>query len=114
MSLIYKICDTAIWKDAVTEGRFRGAGIDLEDGYIHFSTASQVEETAQRHYRNRPDLVMVAVETDGLDIVWESSRGGDLFPHLYADLPVASAVSVVPLTCDENGVPRPDGGYPAE
>ena len=113
MSIIYKICDTAIWDEAVAGGRFRGAGIDLDDGYIHFSTASQVEETAQRHFRNRPDLVLIAIETEGLDIMWEPSRGGDLFPHLYTDLPVASAVSVVPLICDDDGVPRPEGGYPA-
>jgi uncharacterized protein (DUF952 family) len=54
----------------------------------------------------------VAIETDGLDIIWEPSRGGDLFPHLYTDMPVSSAISVTPLTCDADGVPMPDGGYP--
>ena len=113
MSIVYKICDTAIWDAARTKGAFSGAGIDLEDGFIHFSTASQVEETARRHFRNRSGLVLVAVDTDGLDIAWEPSRGGDLFPHLYGDLPVASAISVRPLVCDDEGVPTPDGGYRA-
>ena len=111
MSIIYKICDAAIWDTAETKGAFAGAGIDLEDGFIHFSTASQVAETARRHFRNRPGLVLVAVETEALDIVWEPSRGGELFPHLYSDLPIASAISVVALVCDEDGVPTPAGGY---
>jgi uncharacterized protein (DUF952 family) len=112
MRVIYKICDAVIWEDARKKGLFAGAGIDLEDGFIHFSTASQVAETARRHFRNRPGLVLVAVATDGLDIIWEPSRGGDRFPHLYTVLPVASAISVTPLTCDDDGVPVPDGGYP--
>jgi uncharacterized protein (DUF952 family) len=112
MSMIYKICDAAIWEKAMGKGVFAGAGIDLEDGYIHFSTAAQVAETARRHFRDQASLVLVAVETDGLDVVWEPSRGGDLFPHLYTDLPVSSAVSVTMLTCDEQGVPVPEGGYP--
>ena len=111
MSIIYKICDVAIWKAAEESRVFSGAGIDLEDGFIHFSTASQVEETARRHFRNRSGLVLVAVATDGLDIAWEPSRGGELVPHLHSDLPVASAISVTPLICDADGVPTPEGGY---
>ena len=112
MSIIYKICDAAIWEEARETGVFAGAGIDLADGFIHFSTASQVAETAQRHFRHQTNLVLVAIETDGLDIIWEPSRGGDLFPHLYTDMPVSSAISVTALTCDADGVPMPDGGYP--
>jgi len=111
MSLIYKICDAQLWNDAVAKGVFAGAGIDLEDGFIHFSTAAQVAETARRHFLHRTDLVLVAIDTTGLEIVWEPSRGGDLFPHLYSDMPASRAVSVMPLTCDEDGVPRPKGGY---
>ena len=112
MSIIYKICDAAIWEKACKKGVFAGAGIDLADGFIHFSTAAQVAETAQRHFRDQTNLVLVAVETDGLDVVWEPSRGGDLFPHLYTDLPVTSAVSVTMLICDADGVPMPEDGYP--
>lgn len=112
MSIVYKICDAALWDEAVATGVFAGARIDLEDGFIHFSTAAQVAETARRHFRDRSGLVLVAIETDGLDMVWEPSRGGDLFPHLYASLPVTSAVSVTTLACDDDGVPQPEGGYP--
>ena len=59
MSIIYKICDAAIWEKAMGKGVFAGAGIDLEDGYIHFSTAAQVAETARRHFRDQASLVLV-------------------------------------------------------
>ena len=111
MTRIYKICPSELWKDAEANGVFKGAAIDLEDGYIHFSTATQAEETARRHFLNQDDLVLVTINTAQLDITWEPSRGGDLFPHLYADLPTSAAVHVTPLACDENGVPKPPEGW---
>jgi uncharacterized protein (DUF952 family) len=39
----------------------------------------------------------VAAEALGGDLRWEKSRGGDLFPHLYASLAVTQVHSVVPL-----------------
>ncbi|MEC7050545.1 MAG: DUF952 domain-containing protein [Pseudomonadota bacterium] len=111
MTHIYKICPSELWKDAEANGVFKGAAIDLEDGYIHFSTATQAEETARRHFLNQDDLVLVTIDTAQLDITWEPSRGGDLFPHLYADLPTSAAVHVVRLTCDHRGVPKPPEGW---
>ena len=112
MNLIYKICDGAMWREAEQTGVFTGAEIDIQDGYIHFSTAAQVTETARKHFRGRDNLVLVAVNSTTLDIKWEPSRGGDLFPHLYADLPTDMAVSVVPMLPDRNGVPTPEDGFP--
>lgn len=111
MSHVYKICPAQLWDDAVAAGIFKGAAIDLEDGYIHFSTAAQARETARRHFRHQENLVLVTVTTRDLNITWEPSRGGDLFPHLYADLPVSAAVQIVPLTCDDDGVPKPPDGW---
>ncbi len=104
--LIYKICTGAQWDEAVAAGRFDGAPIDIADGYIHFSTAGQVAETARRHFAGQQDLLLVAVDTDALGpaLKWEPSRGGDLFPHLYAPLPVSAALSVEPLPLDDDGV----------
>jgi uncharacterized protein (DUF952 family) len=87
---IYKICDTAAWQSAERTGEFAGASVDLADGYIHFSTADQVAETAARHFAGQRDLVLVAVATDALGraLKWEPSRGGALFPHLYGKLPM--------------------------
>ena len=70
-----------------------------------------MEETACRHFRDQDDLVLVTIDTRELDITWETSRGGDLFPHLYADLPTSAAVHVTPLAWDENGVPKPPEGW---
>lgn len=104
--IIYKICPRPLWQAAEASGFFEGAPVDLADGYIHFSTASQVRETASRHFRGQGDLVLVAVKAGKLDkalLKWEPSRGGDLFPHLYGPLPVATVLWVRPLPLDDDG-----------
>jgi len=101
--VIYKICSQAIWDAAETKGRFDGAGIDLEDGYIHFSTAAQVAETAWLHFNGINGLVLVKVRTHGLPVVWEESRGGQSFPHLYEPLSLEFVERVVPLPCGPSG-----------
>jgi uncharacterized protein (DUF952 family) len=96
---IYKICDSALWREAEQAGEFHGAGIDERDGFIHFSTAAQVRETAAKHFAGAHDLVLVAVDAGALDdgLRWEVSRGGDLFPHLYRALPLAAVRWAKPL-----------------
>lgn len=105
MPLVYKICPRALWREAQAAGRFRGAPIDLADGYIHFSTAAQVAETAGRHFAGQEDLLLLAVEGDALGeaLRYEPSRGGDLFPHLYGDLPLAAVVTVEELPLGPDG-----------
>ena len=87
---IFKIVPAALWAEAELAGRFTGSPADLQDGFIHFSTAAQVRETAAKHFHGVPDLLLVAVAGDALPIRWEPSRGGRLFPHLYADLPLTA------------------------
>lgn len=103
--LIYKICPSALWRAAEEAGRFTGAPVDLADGYIHFSTAAQARETAAKHFAGQADLVLVAVDAEKLGerLRWEPSRGGALFPHLYADLPVEAARWVRPLPLGDDG-----------
>ena len=86
--LVFKVCDEAAWAEAKQKGRFEGAPVDLADGYIHFSTASQLAETLAKHFAGQEKLVLVAVRTEhlGPSLRWEPSRGGDLFPHLYEHL----------------------------
>lgn len=107
MSLIYKILPAAEWARAGAIGVFAGSAVDLADGYIHFSDAAQAQETAAKWFRNQADLVLVAVEPETLGpaLKWEPSRGGALFPHLYAPLPAKLALWVRPLNLDEDGVP---------
>jgi len=104
---IYKILPKASWDAAMTTGSFAGSPIDLADGFIHFSTAAQVHETAVKHFTGVPDLVLVAVDAEALgeSIAWEPSRGGALFPHLYGVLAVTFARWVKPLPLDAAGTP---------
>ena len=103
--VIYKICRADEWREAAQAGAFRGAAIDLTDGYIHFSTDAQVRETAARHFVGASDLVLVAVAAAALGpaLKWEPSRGGALFPHLYAVLTPDAVLWVKPLPLDGDG-----------
>ncbi|MBZ9656298.1 DUF952 domain-containing protein [Phyllobacterium lublinensis] len=103
--LIYKIASRPLWQAAEASGVFEGAPIDLADGYIHFSTAAQAVETAAKHFAGQDDLLLVAVETDRLGdaLIYEVSRGGELFPHLYASLPLAAVRWVKPLPLGKDG-----------
>ncbi len=102
---IYKIATKEQWEETISSGVFKGAPIDLQDGYIHFSTAQQAEETAAKHFRGQKNLKLIKVATEplGQALKWEVSRGGDLFPHLYAELKTSDAVSVIDLEEDETG-----------
>jgi uncharacterized protein (DUF952 family) len=101
--LIYKVCPAADWNDAVSVGVYRGSAVDMQDGFIHFSTGAQLAETLRRHFAGQRDLVLLAVDPKdlGARLRWEPSRGGDLFPHLYGELAVSLARTVSPL--DVNG-----------
>ena len=103
--LIYKICPGELWQAAERAGAFRGAPIDRRDGFIHFSTAEQVAETAAKHFAGAADLVLVAVEAAALGpaLRFEPSRGGALFPHLYGDLPLDAVRWVKPLPLGADG-----------
>jgi uncharacterized protein (DUF952 family) len=105
MPLIYKICPAALWREAERAGRFLGSEIDRHDGFIHFSTAAQAEETAAKHFAGASDLLLVAVDAARLGeaLQWEPSRGGALFPHLYGALDLAAVTGVTPLPLGPDG-----------
>ena len=93
---IYKIFRAAEWALLQSAGETAGAPVDLADGYVHFSTADQLAETAARHFAGEDDLTLLEVEADALgpDLRWEPSRGGALFPHLYRPLRLSDVVAV--------------------
>jgi uncharacterized protein (DUF952 family) len=105
MDLIYKIVPVSFWREAQGRGRFTGAPADLADGFIHFSLRAQLEETAAKWFFGQEDLMLVAADPTALGeaLRFEPSRGGALFPHPYADLPLDAVVFAKPL--------RPDGGH---
>ena len=103
--LIYKICDRALWAEATESGTFEGAPVDLADGFIHFSSAEQVRETAAKHFKGQDDLLLIAVEADDMGelLRWEPSRGGEDFPHLYRPLKVSEVAWVKPMPLRADG-----------
>ncbi len=105
MTLIYKICTEEEWRDAERLGQFIGSAVDKADGFIHFSAAEQVEETARKHFAGQVGLVLVTVDSEKLTgaLKWEESRGGALFPHLYESLDVGLVDTVRPLPLDKDG-----------
>jgi uncharacterized protein (DUF952 family) len=111
LSRIYKILSRAEWQAAQAAGRFEGSAVDLQDGFIHFSTAAQAAETARRHFAGQAGLVVLEVEADdlGAALRWEPSRGGDLFPHLYGPLGTARVRNVTEAPLGEDGAPRLGG-----
>lgn len=105
MKTVYKIVDADLWRAAEGSGVFTGAGIDLNDGFIHLSTAAQARRTAQLHFAGRDGLVLVAADAASLGdaLKFEPSRDDDLFPHLYGPLPLAAVLSVRPLPLGRDG-----------
>jgi uncharacterized protein (DUF952 family) len=108
MTRIYKILSRTEWRAAEAAGWFTGSAVDLADGFIHFSTAAQAQETARRHFAGQSDLLVLEIEADdlGQDLTWEPSRGGDLFPHLYGRLPVAAVRAVTEAPLGADGTPE--------
>lgn len=101
----YKVLTGAQLAELMRSGCFAGAPVDLADGYIHMSTAAQLGETVDRHFAGQADLAVAAVDLAafGAAVKWEPSRGGQLFPHLYAPLTLDSVLAHGPLEREEDG-----------
>jgi len=105
LRLIYKICPASAWREAERQGVFRGSPDDMRDGFIHFSTASQVAETARKHFFGQTGLFLIAVNADALAgaLRWERSRNDELFPHLYGELDLGSVTGVFSVHARSDG-----------
>ena len=105
MTLIYKVCGNDEWRAAEACGAYSRSEHDRRDGFIHFSTAAQLTDTLAKHFTGRADLLLIAVDPGALGgaLRWEPARDGDLFPHLYGELPVAAAVWTQALKIGETG-----------
>lgn len=101
----YKVLTAPELAQLESDGTFKGAPVDVADGYIHLSTEAQLTETVDKHFAGQDDLHVVAVDLAVLGdaVKWEPSRGGQLFPHIYADLPLNAALAYGPLERDANG-----------
>ncbi len=105
MRTIYKICLASAWREAERHGVFRGSADDLRDGFIHFSTAKQVAETARKHFAGQTGLFLIAIDADALGdaLRWEPSRNEELFPHLYGELDLGAVTGSFELHTRSDG-----------
>ena len=105
MFLIYKICPASAWREAERQGTYRGSGDDARDGFIHFSTAAQVDGTARKHFFGQTGLFLIEVDAEALGgaLRWERSRNDELFPHLYGELDLGAVIAVLSLQARSDG-----------
>lgn len=109
--MIYKIFRISEWDELVAKGETQGAPIDIQDGFVHFSTKDQVEETAAKHFASSTDLVLAALDANSLgpDLKWEKSRNDDDFPHLYRLLKHNDIIWMKPLPWNGTAHDFPEG-----
>ncbi len=110
--IIYKVLSHTALAEAKAKGRFEGSAEDVGDGFIHLSSAEQIEATLAKHYPGQEDLVLLAVDSESLGerLQWEPSRGGGLFPHLYGPLDLAAVTSIEELPLGQDGKHRLPAG----
>lgn len=103
--IAYKVLTAPQLAQLLEEGIFAGSFADLADGFIHLSTADQLPGTLDKHFAGHADVHLAAIDLAALGdaVRWEPSRGGDLFPHVYAPLPLAAVLAHAPLAREENG-----------
>lgn len=101
----WKILSRPDWRRALAEGAYEGSPVDRADGYIHLSAADQLAATAAKHYAGQGDLMLVEVDLTALGetLIWEPSRGGALFPHIYGPLPVSATRAARALSVTDAG-----------
>ncbi len=135
IKMIYKLTTSSEWEAAWAEGVYRGSEHDLRDGFIHFSTAGQAAATAKKFFMGVPDLVLLAVDIEMLEnlhtpepegagsdlpgtplvregqcagcpsLRWEPAGDGELFPHLYSNLPIGAVRAAMPVPLSDDGTP---------
>jgi uncharacterized protein (DUF952 family) len=108
LTRVYKILSRAEWDDALEKGAFEGSAPDRADGFIHLSSADQAPETARRWFHGQRDLIVLSLDADdlGLNLKWEASRGGALFPHFYGRLDCDKVIEARSAPLDREGVPQ--------
>ena len=110
---VFKVISSSAWAEALIVGAFAGSADDVRDGYIHLSSAKQFNSTLSKYFKGQSDLLLIAFDVRSLGpmLVWEPSRGGDLFPHFYGHLPVAKALWQRPLFLNDSAVPQVDPAW---
>ncbi|MEK7661795.1 MAG: DUF952 domain-containing protein [Pseudomonadota bacterium] len=104
-NIAYKIENKSVWKQDLDKGKYEGSTLDKKDGFIHLSSGLQLERTFLLHFGGQTDLIVAAIDLAqlGETVVWEESRGGELFPHIYGNLPVSAIIETMDIVYDGNG-----------
>ena len=101
---VYKICSKSEWLVAKKNKKFIGTKKDIEDGFIHFSTKSQIQGTLNKYFSKQEDLILLKIETFKLDnLVWEQTSDGNMFPHLYAPLNISDVGNEYDIVLNKDG-----------
>ena len=103
MGKVFKVFEEDEWEGVKNDDFFEGSKSDQSDGFIHFSTSEQLQETLEKHFKSKNRLYLLEVNTDDLELVWEISRNNQLFPHLYKSLPLNIVSQVYRIFMDDNG-----------
>jgi len=103
MGKVFKVCEEDDWESTKNEDLFLGSKADRRDGFIHFSTSEQLEETLEKYFKSKSPLYLLEVKTDELELVWEISRNNQLFPHLYSPLPLVTVSRIYKIFIDDEG-----------
>ena len=105
LEFIFKVIDKEEWQKAKKSGIYSGSEKDIKDGYIHFSEEDQVEETLNKHYPKKENLVLLRVNAFKLEhLLWEQASNGDMYPHLYSSLDTKNVEDEFELSLDKEGV----------
>lgn len=104
-AVAYKVLTAEQMAELEADGTFAGAAVDVADGFVHLSTSAQLAETIDKHFAGQEDLHIAAVDLEALGeaVRWEPSRGGALFPHVYAALPLSAVIAYGPLERHDDG-----------
>ena len=103
MGKVFKVCNKDEWECVKNDDFFEGSKNDQRDGFIHFSTSEQLEETLEKYFKSKSPLYLLEVKTDDVELVWEKSRNNQLFPHLYSPLPLNMVSQVYRIFIDDEG-----------
>ena len=103
---VYHVCKREEWQAALAAGFYEGSSQDKADGFIHFSGLETVRASTAKHRAGQDKLILLVADANKLgdDLKWEESRGGMLFPHLYAALPVDAVIEAIDISLDADGV----------
>ena len=103
--MIYHILNKKEWEDS-RSNEFYLPETFAKEGFIHCSAADKVEESANRFFREKSEIVILCIDEDRVkaDIIYEDLYNtGFEFPHIYGLLNLDSVVEAVIFKSEKNG-----------